>query len=599
MRIRYEEWLRTCLKIAVLAAFASPADAAGRFVPGDFATIQAAIDASSSGDTVTVDPGTYIENLVLKTGVDVRGSETARTILEPGEAGKSAILANGIDDVTFGNFTIANAQIGINVLDSTNLQIVNSVFDAAAQFGIQVDVESQVDILNSVFWQNSVAITRATNAAQVTNSGFVGNAITISSPAGILVGPDESVDNCGFFDNADLEMAGVDTPLGNNPVVGNPLFVDTGERDFHLREGSPFINAGIGTDAIDNTVADIGAYGGQFADPMPFPLAAPDVSDASATAAAPYSARITWSENASYLVTNTTNPGSYRLYYSQNHSGPPYDGTDAGNGTQPSPIDAGTATTITLADMQPAVPPPVSPQLVSANPRNGAVELNWSAVAQASAYQVYWGVMSVDEHTIDVGNVTAYTVIGLNNGTTYLFAVSASRQPVYHFSVTAVDSTQNQNQSSYSPESTLALGPFTESPQSNQLSAAPAVTVPYPDLPDKGCFVATAAFGADWAAEVQVLRDFRDRYLLKSSLGRVLVAWYYRHGPALARLVADNEALKLAVRVSLLPLVLVALISFGATMLAVVWLALLTSGLLILIGRRRGARPAVIRRQSS
>jgi len=36
-------------------------------VPGEFATIQAAIDASSDGDTVLVSPGTYLENITFRT----------------------------------------------------------------------------------------------------------------------------------------------------------------------------------------------------------------------------------------------------------------------------------------------------------------------------------------------------------------------------------------------------------------------------------------------------------------------------------------------------------------------------------------------------
>lgn len=556
-------------------------------MPADFDTIQAAIDASSAGDVVTVAPGTYTENITLKSGVDVRGREAARTLLRPEDAPSPVVSASGIDDVTFGNFTLIDAQVGVDVLNSTNLQVVSTVFDTATQFGMRVSIDSQVDILNNIFRDNAVAIRRSTIDAQITNSGFVGNAATISSPLDIIVDPNTNVDNCGFFDNDDLKVAGIDTGLGDNSVIGDPRFVAPAGRDFHLREGSPFIDRGVGDDSIDDTVADIGVYGGQFADPIPFPLPAPDVSDASGASPPPYSAAIAWEENLAYLVTNADSPGSYRVYYQQNASGPPYEGTDAGNGAQPSPVEAGTATSITLDDLQPSAPPPDAPQVASADPLNEAVRLSWSAVAESSAYRVHWGAASVDENAADVGDVTTFTVGGLTNGVGYVFAVSALRQPVYHFSVTALDSTQNRNESDFSPESTLAIGPFTEGAQSNQLFATPALTIPYPDLPDKGCFIATAAFGGDWAAEVQVLRDLRDRYLVTSRQGRTLVTWYYRHGPVAARLIENNEPAKAIVRVLLYPAVALALVLNEASGAAIGVVALLCTCLLVSVGRRR------------
>lgn len=556
-------------------------------MPADFDTIQAGIDASSPGDIVTVAPGTYAENIALKSGVDLRGRETARTILRPANSSLPVVSANGTDDVTFGNFTVIDAQVGVDVLNSTNLQVVNTVFDTSTQFGIRIAVDSQVDIVNCVFRDNAVAVRRSTADAQITNSGFVGNSVTISSPLDIAVDPNTNVDNCGFFDNDDLVIAGVDTGLGNNAVVGDPRFVAPDERDFHLRVGSPYIDGGIGDDSIDDTVADIGAYGGQFADPIPFPLPPPEVSDVSGASPPPFSAELAWAENLAYLVVSTDSPGSYRVYYRQNASGPPYDGTDAGDGTQPSPVEAATATSIRLDDLQPSAPPPDAPRLESAEPFSASVRLGWTAVAEAGAYRVHWGTTSVDENAADVGDVTTFVVGDLSNGVGYVFAVSALRQPVYHFSVTALDGTQNRNESDFSPESTLAIGPFTEGAQSNLLSATPAVTIPYPDVPDKGCFVATAAFGADWGAEVEVLRDLRDRHLLTSRHGRRLVAWYYRHGPGAARLIENNESARAIVRVLLYPIVAFALVLNAADEGVTTSIGLLCMCLLVSVGHRR------------
>jgi len=551
-------------------------------VPDDFSTIQAAIDAATSGDSVIVEVGSYTENVTLKSGVDVRGAELARTFLEPETPEDPVVLADGIDDVLFANFTLISGQLGFDVINSTNLEVANNVFDTIGQVALQIDADSQVDVLNCVFWNNVNAIRRGTADAQITNVAFIGNVVTINSPISSIIDPNTNVDNCGFFDNDDLKDSGVDDGYGTDKVIGDPLFAATDDFDFHLRQDSPFIDVGLGADVIDNTTADIGAYGGTFAEARPYPLAAPVVSDAGGASSPPYSIQVDWSANLAYLVTNTVMPGSYRVYYRQNQSGPPYDGTDAGNGTQPSPVDAGDSTTLTLEDLQPSVGGAAAPQLLSVEPRDSSAIVTWEAVTGAADYRVYYGMQSVDENQVDAGDVTSLTVGGLENGIEYRFAVSAMAQPVYHISVTARDSTQNKNESAFSPESTLAIGPLTEGELSNELTATPDVTTPYPDLPDKGCFVATAAFGVDWSAEVQALRDFRDRFLVTNRPGRAFVRWYYRNGPAAAVLIAEFDDVRPVVRGLLWPLVVIALFALNAPPAAFIALLLLCFSLLVM-----------------
>jgi hypothetical protein len=70
-----------------------------------------------------------------------------------------------------------------------------------------------------------------------------------------------------------------------------------------------------------------------------------------------------------------------------------------------------------------------------------------------------------------------------------------------------------------------------------------------------GCFIATAAFGSPMAQQVEILRQFRDRYLLTNAIGGKFVAWYYRNGPVAANYIKNKPLAKAAVRAALYPLI--------------------------------------------
>ncbi|MFQ5840748.1 MAG: FG-GAP-like repeat-containing protein, partial [Candidatus Methylomirabilales bacterium] len=70
-----------------------------------------------------------------------------------------------------------------------------------------------------------------------------------------------------------------------------------------------------------------------------------------------------------------------------------------------------------------------------------------------------------------------------------------------------------------------------------------------------GCFIATAAFGSPLAPQVELLREFRDRYLLPHPAGQAFVALYYALSPPLAELIAGSEILRATVRAGLVPMV--------------------------------------------
>lgn len=59
-----------------------------------------------------------------------------------------------------------------------------------------------------------------------------------------------------------------------------------------------------------------------------------------------------------------------------------------------------------------------------------------------------------------------------------------------------------------------------------------------------GCFVVTAAFGTPLAAEVFILRRYRDRELLTCGGGRLIVRLYYLIGPRVARWMVSHPRVR-------------------------------------------------------
>ncbi|MFH1093026.1 MAG: CFI-box-CTERM domain-containing protein [Candidatus Omnitrophota bacterium] len=70
-----------------------------------------------------------------------------------------------------------------------------------------------------------------------------------------------------------------------------------------------------------------------------------------------------------------------------------------------------------------------------------------------------------------------------------------------------------------------------------------------------GCFIATAAFGTSMAKEVNILCEFRDRYLLNNIWGIKFVQFYYKYSPSLADKIREDESLRALIRFCLNPLI--------------------------------------------
>jgi hypothetical protein len=107
----------------------------------------------------------------------------------------------------------------------------------------------------------------------------------------------------------------------------------------------------------------------------------------------------------------------------------------------------------------------------------------------------------------------------------------------------------------------------------------------------EGCFIATAAYGTPMADEIQILRDFRDGYLLTNPVGKTLVDIYYTASPPIADFITEHPSLKPIVRAGLVPAVAMSTVAVNTTpaeKVAVIGLLVLVSvALAVWLARRR------------
>lgn len=534
-------------------------------VPTQYKTIEETLKAIADGKTtlreIVVEPGTHEVNVTLPSNITLRGRETARTILTAKDKASPTISISSVAGVTIANFTFINSNFGISVRDSTSVFIQNNVFylkggvsDSASSIltlnhAIQLEDNSPVSIINNTFYKNVYAIDGENTVLSGKNNIFASNQSIAANTI------DESKFNYScIHDN----QSGNKTAFGANFVAGDPLFVNPNPDgkgsvyDFHLKENSPCINAGeTGDNAIadewDNSVADIGAYGGKTKDSFLYPPTF-TVEGPTALGNDIYSVLIKWTANDSYHVSHSTSPGQYTVYYDTKEIIPFSD--SASLHTE----NVAQQTSFTVSGLTPDNSTVTAPSLIEASAYNRSIDLRWNSVEGASGYKVYYGVDDIRENNIEAGNTTSITLSGLVNGSTYQVAVVALRKTTYYFYVSVTDSSGKLTTFEDKDKvQALELGSAAESGLSNTMTAIPEMVEAVPALPNEGCFIATAAYGYYDASEVQVLRHFRDQVLKRYDTGNTFIAWYYRHGPRAAHWLNQHDYAKPLVRVALWP----------------------------------------------
>ena len=179
----------------------------------DYTSIQAAIDAASSGDTIEVQTGTYRENLTVEKSLILRGviSEEEgeegeeKPVVKGAEPGFPVVLINSdkIIEVTIEGLTIAGAKgyssermcavedpewicpHGIQIRGKVKAEIQNVEVLNNADHGIDISGSSQATIVNSRFYDDSVVMKDSSQATIRNNQFYYHVIMTDSSQATI------------------------------------------------------------------------------------------------------------------------------------------------------------------------------------------------------------------------------------------------------------------------------------------------------------------------------------------------------------------------------------------------------------------------------
>jgi hypothetical protein len=127
--------IRSALLLAFGLAFPSLGFAATIIVPADRATIQAAVDAAGTGDTVLVQPGTYAGAVHIgggRHGLALVAADPDDPPVLTGDGPRgAAVTIDGADDVTLDSLAIEGPADGVSVKDARGVQLIDLAIDGA------------------------------------------------------------------------------------------------------------------------------------------------------------------------------------------------------------------------------------------------------------------------------------------------------------------------------------------------------------------------------------------------------------------------------------------------------------------------------------
>lgn len=232
-------------------------------VPGDFSSIQLAVDSSGFGDTILVGPGNHTGSTDLK-GRHLRIISThgpQATTLNPSN-GPTFSIKNGEGEITeIAGFTIFSSSHAIIAHNNSRPTIRGNIFrQTGGDYGVIQCENSDPLITQNLFYDigGIACIGIGSGTARILDNTMdrCGRGVVTLSGRGVLRG--NSITNCvvygayGYFHSADYNnMWNNGTNYMEGPGGGqhdisvNPLFCNVIAADYHLSSMSPCLGAGF------------------------------------------------------------------------------------------------------------------------------------------------------------------------------------------------------------------------------------------------------------------------------------------------------------------------------------------------------------------
>ena len=194
---------------------------------GDYATIQAAVDGASPGDTIRVESGTFRENIVINKSVVLRGRDAGdgRPVVDGKGVGSAIVLS--ADEITVEGLVVMNSGFGKSGIEvgSDDNTIRNNLVTANKWYGISLADSDDNVISGNVVSGNKYGIW--------ISAGSLGSRVTKNELKDNTDGNAVDAGTNDWDDNAydDLEEETSYSIAGGSNVDENPRAVEAESED--------------------------------------------------------------------------------------------------------------------------------------------------------------------------------------------------------------------------------------------------------------------------------------------------------------------------------------------------------------------------------